>query len=58
VNVGIKKKELKTVRSEKKEITTVKEEIEGRLSQFVDKFSEELVWYKRHIFNISCQKKH
>jgi len=53
------RKENRSVKSEKREITiTVKEEIEGKLMDLIDRFSEEMVRFKRHVFNISSQMKH
>lgn len=55
----VSKKEKRIVRSEEKEITiTMKEQTKGTVGNLLDLFTEQMVRFKIHSFNIGNQLKH
>lgn len=56
---GCQKKEKRIVRSEEKEITiTMKEQTKGTVGNLLDLFTDQMVRFKIHSFNIGNQLKH
>lgn len=56
---GCQKKEKRIVRSEEKEITiTMKEQTKGSVGNLLDLFTDQMVRFKIHSFNIGNQLKH